>query len=189
MKIKSFYQIQLNQSDLNKCTIFANDVLKTNSAHYINNCNDNPDILLNTNIMGKLGEIATQRYFELNNIPIINYPDFEIYSEIHKSFSPDMKIKTNQIYNIHIKTLPASNPQFLQSWNFKENDPIIHNPSHIDYLIGAVLHDALFVDLVACISISKIYKELQLPHKSALKIKCLYLDDFQKFYHNEYFCI
>lgn len=176
--------VVLKEIDLEICSAYAEAVYETNKAAYANRNQKQRHRLLRQNVCGKMAELAFYDFVTRAGLSA-SFPDFMIYRQPKKSFSPDMHLEYNgRKISCHVKSQDKIREQrWSASWLFEKNkDPLVMAPlEHADELLVFVRVDDLKVEIRGMIWVPEAlpyFKATVLPFLSTKT--ALYYNDLAK---------
>ncbi len=114
------YDYRPTKEEVKMCLDFAERLIKETKYLYTLRNPQTLKKILNDQVIGKLGEIASYEFLKSKGI-ITSYPDFNVYKDRSLiSFDADLK---NEEYNFHCKSQSIEQAwKFGLSWTFQYDD-------------------------------------------------------------------
>lgn len=178
--------IKFTETDFKKCQTFANTI---DTSFYATRHQFNKDKRIKDNIIGKLGEIATLKYFKSKDIELSS-PDFNIYNRNQKSWDYDLKGKN---INLHCKSQSVEQgKKYGISFIFENTDKHIFKEVNGNDYVSFISVDLenLQAEIKAIIKLQDLHnkKLFAKPKLSYLTTKsAIYLDDLKNVFKNSLF--
>ena len=171
--------IKLTKTDLKKCTGFSDKFQKKSDGLYNRRGEARNEKIREDIVLGKMGELAVEKYFKKLKWDIGKDTDFAIYEKHQRSYDCDLVVSPpdeRDPFLIHVKTQSVTSVlRYGISYLFQKTDPVIREPTNKDIIACTAVVSDNEVEIYGFISLEDVIKneligECKVPSYRSTKV-------------------